>query len=73
MHYHKDPWPVSQQQAPHPAPAAVPSSDSDVAPPAAAVKAKEEFDFSAGYDEPLEREFSPDSRSREDCAGWLCH
>ena len=65
--HHKDPWPVSQHHAPHPAPAAVPSSDSDVAAPAAAVKAKEEFDFSAGYGEPLEREFSPDSGGCESC------
>ncbi|KAG2575685.1 uncharacterized protein LOC120642109 [Panicum virgatum] len=63
---HKDPWPVSvsQQHTPHPAPAAVPSSD--VAAPAA-VKAKEEFGFPAGYGEPLEHEFSPDSGGGDSC------
>ncbi|RLM64899.1 uncharacterized protein C2845_PM16G23940 [Panicum miliaceum] len=60
-HQHKDPWPVSQQHTP---PAAVPASD--VAAPAA-VKVKEEFGFSAGYGEPLEREFSPDSGGGESC------
>ncbi|XP_062186095.1 uncharacterized protein LOC133889663 [Phragmites australis] len=58
--HHKDPWPASHH-TPHPPAAAVP--DAEVASPA--VRAKEEFNSSAGYDEPLEPEFSPDSGGGE--------
>ncbi|XP_062227146.1 actin cytoskeleton-regulatory complex protein pan1-like [Phragmites australis] len=60
--HHRDPWPVAQH-TPHPPAAAVPAVE-EAAP---AVRAKEEFDSSAGYDEPLEPEFSPDSGGGESC------
>ncbi|OEL22346.1 hypothetical protein BAE44_0016634 [Dichanthelium oligosanthes] len=59
----KDPWPVAQH-TPHPPPASVPAAE--VAAPV--VKAKVEFDSSAGYGgEPLQHEFSPDSGGGESC------
>lgn len=62
---HKDPWPVAQHTPP---PAAVHGHAPEVAVAAApAVKAKEDFGSPAGYGEPLEAEFSPDSGGGESC------
>lgn len=59
----KDPWPVA------PPPAAVHGHAAEVAAAAAApaVKAKEDLGSSAGYGEPLEAVFSPDSGGGESC------
>ncbi|XP_066346495.1 uncharacterized protein [Miscanthus floridulus] len=61
---HKDPWPVAQPQ--HTALAALHGHAAEVAA-APAVKAKEDFGSPAGYSEPLEAEFSPDSGGGESC------